>query len=80
MTLWIGNSAVLKGSSQWQLTEFKKKNSWWELFNFQQAISPSHTAFTTLFENLLPFSSNLKLSSASSFSIDLSKFFCLGKG
>ena len=25
MTLWIGNGAVLKGSSQWQLKEFRKK-------------------------------------------------------
>ena len=24
MTLWIGNSAVLKSSSQWQLKEFRK--------------------------------------------------------
>ena len=25
ITLWIGNSAILKGSSQWQLKEFRKK-------------------------------------------------------
>ena len=27
MTLWIGNGAVLKSSSQWQLKEFRKLNS-----------------------------------------------------
>ena len=27
MTLWIGNGAVLKSSSQWQLNEFWKLNS-----------------------------------------------------
>ena len=27
MTLWIGNSAVLKSSSQWQLKEFRKLNN-----------------------------------------------------
>ena len=26
MTLWIGNGAVLKSSSQWQLNEFLKSN------------------------------------------------------
>ena len=26
MALWIGNGAVLKSSSQWQLTEFSKLN------------------------------------------------------
>ena len=26
MTLWIGNGAVLKSSSQWQLKEFRKLN------------------------------------------------------
>ena len=25
MTLWIGNGAVLKSSSQWQLKEFRKQ-------------------------------------------------------
>ena len=33
MTLWMGNSAVLKSSSQWQLKEFwKLNNSVYELF------------------------------------------------
>ena len=33
MTLWIGNGAVLKSSSQWQLkTILKINNSWTELF------------------------------------------------
>ena len=33
MTLWIGNGAVLKSSSQWQLKEFwKLNNSSHELF------------------------------------------------
>ena len=27
MTLWIGNGAVLKSSSQWQLNEFLKLNN-----------------------------------------------------
>ena len=27
MTLWIGNGAVLKSSSQWQLKEFLKLNN-----------------------------------------------------
>ena len=27
MTLWIGNGAVLKSSSQWQLKEFRKLNN-----------------------------------------------------
>ena len=27
MTLWIGNGAVLKSSSQWQLNEFQKLNN-----------------------------------------------------
>ena len=27
MTLWIGNGAVLKSSSQWQLQEFWKLNN-----------------------------------------------------
>ena len=35
MTLWIGNSAVLKSFSQWQLKEFWKLNkSVHELFIF----------------------------------------------
>ena len=36
--------------------------------------------FSTLLENFLPFSSNLKLFSASSFSLEESKICCLGKG
>ena len=33
-TLWIGNGAVLKSSSQWQLKEFQKLNNpGHELFN-----------------------------------------------
>ena len=36
MTLWIGNSAVLKSSSQWQLIEFwKLNNTVYELFIFK---------------------------------------------
>ena len=36
MTLWIGNGAVLKSSSQWQLKEFwKLNNSVHELFIFK---------------------------------------------
>ena len=36
MTLWIGNGAVLKSSSQWQLKEFRKLNySVHELFIFK---------------------------------------------
>ena len=36
MTLWIGNGAVLKSSSQWQLKEFLKlNNSVRELFIFK---------------------------------------------
>ena len=27
MTLWTGNGAVLKSSSQWQLNEFRKLNN-----------------------------------------------------
>ena len=36
MKLCIGNGAVLKSSSQWQLKRILKINSsWTELFNFQ---------------------------------------------
>ena len=36
MTLWIGNGAVLKSSSEWQLKEFQKiNNSRHELFIFK---------------------------------------------
>ena len=40
MNLWIGNGAVLKSSSQWQLKEFLKINSsWMELFNFENLLN-----------------------------------------
>ena len=36
MTLWIGNGAVLKSSSPWQLNEFRQiNNSGYELFIFK---------------------------------------------
>ena len=36
MTLWIGNGAVLKSSSHWQLKEFwKLNNPGYELFIFK---------------------------------------------
>ena len=36
MTLWIGNGAVLKSSSEWQLKEFRKINNFGhELFIFK---------------------------------------------
>ena len=39
MTLWIGNGAVLKSSSQWQLKEFWKLNSsGHELFIFKNLL------------------------------------------
>ena len=38
------------------------------------------TVFSTLLENFLPFSSNLKLSSANSFSLEEYKICRLGKG
>ena len=43
-------------------------------------ISPFSTMFTTRLDNLLPFSSNLKLSSANSFSLEESKICCLVMG
>ena len=45
-----------------------------------RAISPFPTVFSTLLENFLPFSSNLKLSSANSFSLEESKICRLVKG
>ena len=45
-----------------------------------RAISPFPTAFSTLLDNFLPFSSNLKLLSANSFSLEESKICRLGKG
>ena len=44
------------------------------------AISPFPTVFSTLFENFQPFSFNLKLFSANSFSLEESKICCLEKG
>ena len=46
----------------------------------QQAISSFPSVFSTLLENFLPFSSNSKLSSANSLSLEESKICCLGKG
>ena len=40
----------------------------------------SYSVFYPLTENFLPFSSNLKLSSANSLSLEESKICCLGKG
>ena len=37
MTSWIGDSAVLKSSCQWQLKFLKIDNSWPELFDFQNS-------------------------------------------
>ena len=45
-----------------------------------RAISPLPTVFSTHLDNFLPFSSNLKLSSANSFSLEESKICRLGKG
>ena len=45
-----------------------------------RAISPFPAVFSTLLENYLPFSSNLKMSSANYFSLEESKICCLGKG
>ena len=44
------------------------------------AISPSPTMFSTHLDNFLPFPSDLKLSSANSFSLREPKICCLGKG
>ena len=46
----------------------------------ERAISPFPTVFSTRFDNLLPFSSNLKLSSANSFSLEESKICRLVMG
>ena len=45
-----------------------------------QAISPFSTVFSTHLESFLPFLSNLKLSCANSFSLEVSKICHLGKG
>ena len=93
MTLWIGNGAVLKSSCQWQLTLSQTSPGFYvsAIQDFLKhcgkrrncsygAISPFPTVFSTLLENVSPFSSNLKLSSASSFSLEESELCCLGKG
>ena len=49
MTLWIGNGAVLKSASQWQLKKMKINNSWPKLLvpyrqaegDFRFALCPS---------------------------------------
>ena len=46
----------------------------------KRAISPFPAVFSDHFENFLPFSSNLKLSSANSFSLENCKICRLGKG
>ena len=46
----------------------------------QRAISPFPTVFSTHLDNFLPFSSNLKLSSANSFSLEESKICRLVMG
>ena len=52
----------------------KRRNcSWW-------AISPFPTVFSPRLDNFLPFSLNLKLSSANSFSLEESKICCLVMG
>ena len=45
-----------------------------------EQFSPFSTVFSTLLENFLPLLSNMKLSSAKSFSLEESKICCLGKG
>ena len=46
----------------------------------KRTISPFPTVFSTRLERFLSLSSNLKLSSANSFSLEESKIFRLGKG
>ena len=46
----------------------------------KRAISPFPTVLSTVLDNFPPFSSNLKLLSATSFSLEESKICCLGKG
>ena len=49
MTLWIGNGAVLKCSSQWQLKEFQKLNhSGHELFIFKSILVANDWNFVEL--------------------------------
>ena len=46
MTLWIGNGAVRKSSSQWQLQEvWKLNNSVHELFIFKILLIPIDWSF-----------------------------------
>ena len=45
-----------------------------------EQISPFPTLFSTCLKNFLPFSSDLKLSSANSFSLEESKILSFGKG
>ena len=46
MTLWIGNGAVLKSFSQWQVKEFLKSNtSVHELFIFKILLIAIHRNF-----------------------------------
>ena len=52
----------------------KRRNCSW------RAISPFPTVFSTHLDNFLPLSSNLKLSSANSFSLEESKICCLVMG
>ena len=56
------------------------KTQWEKEKLFYRAIFPFPTVFSTLLENSLPFSSNLKLSSANSFSLEESKICRLEKG
>ena len=78
MTSWIGNSAVLKSSSQWQLTLSQTSPGLYVFTvqvickrcgNEQFILFP---VFSTRLDNLLPFSS--KLSCANSFSLKNIKF------
>ena len=48
--------------------------------NLLPTISPFSIGFPTLLDNSMPFSSNLKLSSANSFTLEESKICRLGKG
>ena len=47
---------------------------------FPQCSLPFPTVFSTHLENFLPFSTNLKLWSAKSFSLEEYEICCLGKG
>ena len=53
MTLWIGNGAVLKSSSKWQLKEFwKLNNSVHELFTLKINLIASDCNLYELHYNL----------------------------